>query len=342
VDKYDRSVADLVEGGVNPCPRFASPWWKDLLGLEAGEGNQWFNTEVTRKVGNGNSTSFWEVAWRGDIPFRVKYPRLFSLSNQREAKVGDLCGTLDSVMDWVFSWRCPFFVWEDRILEELLVDLGGFMRLDVPDRWWWKLEEKGSFSVSSMYRKLDEMVVTVSSTEVQLSAFTHIWKSPAPSKVIAFSWKLLRDRILTRVNLSRRHVLPLDSALSCVLCKGVPEVSDHLFLNCVTATAVWTKLLSWLGFTYHPPPDLFYHWKWRDELSRNKKIRKAYQIIWHAAIWTIWRIRNDFIFNNSPFGIDEMVEDIEVLVCRWVLSRLNLPVCLFYEWMWNPQACLVR
>jgi hypothetical protein len=77
-------------------------------------------------------------------------------------------------------------------------------------------------------------------------------------------------------------------------------------------------------------------------LSRNKKIQKGYRIIWHPAIWTIWRVRNDFIFNNSPFGIDEMVEDIKVLAWRWVLSRVNFPVSLYYEWTWNPQECLVR
>jgi hypothetical protein len=83
------------------------------------------------------------------------------LSNQREAKVGELCGPVDAEPNWALSWRRPLFVWEDNILGELLEDFGGFLRLDVPDRWWWKLEEKGSFSVSSMYRKLDELVVTV-------------------------------------------------------------------------------------------------------------------------------------------------------------------------------------
>ena len=193
------------------------------------------------------------------------------------------------------------------------------------------MEEKGSFSLSSMYKKLDGMVVAAPRTEVQLSVFTHIWKIPAPGKVVSFSWKLLRDRTLTRVNLSRRHALPPDSTLNCVLCEGVPEVSEHLFLHCVTAKADWTDLLRWLGFDYHPPPDLFHLWKWWDELSRNKKIRKGYRIICHAAIWTIWRVRNDFIFNNSTFDSDVMVEEIKVLASRWVLNRLKLPVCLYYE-----------
>lgn len=236
-----------------------------------------------------------------------------------------------------------FFIWEATILGDLMENLGGFRRSSVPDRWWWKLEDKGTFSVSSMYRKLDELRPVVHPrTEGQLKVFTSIWKSPAPTKVIAFSWKLFRDRIPTRGNLSRRHALSKNSPLNCVIYEGVPEESDHLFLHCVTATAIWTNLLRWLGFDYHPPPDLFYHWQWWNDSARNKKVRKGYRIIWHAAVWTIWKIRNDFIFNNSVCGVDEVVEAIKVLAWRWVLSRLNLPVCLFKEWTWNPEACLLR
>jgi hypothetical protein len=126
------------------------------------------------------------------------------------------------------------------------------------------------------------------------------------------------------------------------MCEGVPEASDHLFLNCVMAREVWAGILRWLGFVYHTPPDLFVHWKWWNELSGNKKIRKGYRIIWHAAIWTIWRVRNDLIFNNSTCGIEEVVKAIKVLAWRWVLNRLNLPACMFYEWTWNPQDCLLR
>ncbi|RHN44588.1 hypothetical protein MtrunA17_Chr7g0221041 [Medicago truncatula] len=60
------------------------------MSLEAGEDANWFNSEATRKVGNGNSSNFWEVAWRGEIPFRVKYPRLFALSNQKYTSSGPI------------------------------------------------------------------------------------------------------------------------------------------------------------------------------------------------------------------------------------------------------------
>ena len=31
----------------------------------------------------------------------------------------------------------------------------------------------------------------------------------------------------------------------------------------------------------------------------NKKIRKGLRMIWQAAIWLIWKARNDFVFNGG-------------------------------------------
>lgn len=61
----------------------------------------------------------------------------------------------------------------------------------------------------------------------------------------------------------------------------------------------------------------------------NKKVRKGYQLIFHAAVWSIWRVRNDRIFNNVICGVAELVEAIKVLLWRCMLSRLNVPASLF-------------
>ncbi|GKE52491.1 hypothetical protein Tco_1487647, partial [Tanacetum coccineum] len=39
------------------------------------------------KLGNGKNTSFWEVAWCGDTPFKVLYPRMFGLETQKNIDV---------------------------------------------------------------------------------------------------------------------------------------------------------------------------------------------------------------------------------------------------------------
>lgn len=141
-------------GGVIGWPSSASRWWKDLVSLAKGEEVDWFNVEVERRVGNGGTTSFWNVVWRGEVAFRDKYPRLFSISNNQEVKVSDLWIHNENGGSWGFSWRRELFVWENNLLLELLEDLDGFVwRLGV-DFWAWKLEGENLFSVKSLYSKL--------------------------------------------------------------------------------------------------------------------------------------------------------------------------------------------
>jgi len=62
------------------------------------------------------------------------------------------------------------------------------------DRWRWGLEESGIFSVKSTYDKLVGLVLEEDLWSMEeKSVFAKLWKSLAPSKVVAFSWKLLHD-----------------------------------------------------------------------------------------------------------------------------------------------------
>jgi hypothetical protein len=77
-----------------------------------------------------------------------------------------------------------------------------------PDYWSWKHISDGVFSVHSMYRYISQLHVKVGTRVVELSCIlVMIWKSIAPFKVQVFSWELLLDGILTRVNFLRRRVL---------------------------------------------------------------------------------------------------------------------------------------
>jgi hypothetical protein len=76
--------------------------------------------------------------------------------------------------------------------------------------------------------------------------------------------------------------------------------------------------------------------------ERNKKIKKGRLMVWLATVWVLWKVRNDNIFNRKIHVVEEIVEEIKVLSWRWLLSRTQFPVCLFYEWSWNPILCLSR
>ena len=71
IEKCGFSCTRLVVGEEYVWPANVSRWWGDLVRLDE---SNWFNSKLTRKVGNGVNIKFWEVAWRGEVAFREKYP----------------------------------------------------------------------------------------------------------------------------------------------------------------------------------------------------------------------------------------------------------------------------
>lgn len=66
--------------------------------------------------------------------------------------------------------------------------------------------------------------------------------------MIALAWRVLIDRVQTRIDLARKNVLLVNVALACGLCAIEEEYSSqHLFFSCVVAWQVWMKLYGWLG-----------------------------------------------------------------------------------------------
>lgn len=132
--------------------------------------------------------------------------------------MGEMGVVSDSGIHWNFTWRRHLFMWEEEVLLSLLEDLEG-ARLGIQvDAWRWKLEESGLFSVNLAYKKLEALVSSeVIWNDEERCVFDNLWKSPAPSKVVALAWKVFLNRVPTKVNLALRNVLGPETNLLCVL-----------------------------------------------------------------------------------------------------------------------------
>jgi hypothetical protein len=127
-----------------------------------------------------------------------------------------------------------------------------------------------------------------------------------------------------------------------VWCLCTTESSSHLFLHRKVAHLVWYDVFKWLGLVIVMPSNLFYLFDCVSCTATKKKIRRGFQLVWHTVIWSLWRARNNALFNNvldDPKGI---VEEIKVLTWKWSIDRLKIPPCMFYEWTWNPGDCFSR
>ncbi|GJZ98645.1 RNA-directed DNA polymerase, eukaryota, reverse transcriptase zinc-binding domain protein [Tanacetum coccineum] len=75
---------------------------------------------IRKKVGDGKCTLFWEDTWKGDVAFKVLYPRIYALDSAKSVSIID-----------------------------------GITLADMSDRWVWTMEGSGEFYVASI-RRLDK------------------------------------------------------------------------------------------------------------------------------------------------------------------------------------------
>ncbi|MCI18437.1 hypothetical protein A2U01_0039591 [Trifolium medium] len=141
------------------------------------------------------------------------------------------------------------------------------------------------FSVRRVMDPVDEFV------------FTKVWKCGAPSKVCAFSWQLLLNRIQTKDNLCFVVIIPPNLASSFALLVGC---------------------------------------------GKDKRGKECLALIWNSLMWSIWKVRNDIVFNNKEVVIDDLVDQVKTQAWKWFIGRMAKSPCLLYEWKWNPIDCFQR
>jgi hypothetical protein len=332
VAKYGAQVRTKTHWVGSEVYSRASLWWKDIRRIDIKDGESWFAPNLSRAIGNGLSTRFWLDCCVGNTPLCVRFPRLFSISSFKEGSVKEFLRDKERLCSGEWGWRRRLFEWEQIALADFAAYVPTLVLSNETDHWNWVLEGNGSFTVKSVYLMLGAVFNSDSVfNDDQLRVLNNIWRSPTPSKVIAFVWKLLRNRIPTKVNLMNRGIGVDSGNLRCVHCQGRDEDTAHLFLFCDFARRVWNSIFRWLGLVIIIPQNCFTLFDCFTSAASYKKLRAGYSLRLHAIIWAIWRSRNNVIFSNGVIDPEEVAEAAKLLSWRWGLSRHKIPICLYYE-----------
>ncbi|GLT25088.1 hypothetical protein SLA2020_002410 [Shorea laevis] len=154
-------------------------------------------------VGEGNGTLFWHDQWVGDYSLKDRFYRLFNITSNKEALISNMGEWRDVEWQWRWSWRRELFAWEIYILQELREEVQKRKLVQgQEDRWIWKQDPGGKYSVSSAYNLLNTTPIPDLPGDYNL-----IWNRRVPLKVAAFAWKVMQNRIPTKENLQKRGVL---------------------------------------------------------------------------------------------------------------------------------------
>ncbi|GKD18715.1 RNA-directed DNA polymerase, eukaryota, reverse transcriptase zinc-binding domain protein, partial [Tanacetum coccineum] len=193
---------------------------------------------IHSKLGNGVNTSFWDVAWRGDIAFKVLYPRMYALESLKSIDVASKL----SHSGLEFSFRRNPRGGAEQIRFDLLKEkVEGCVLVNMKDRWVWSLEGSGEFSVASVRKVIDGVLLPEVTSKTR-------WIKEVPIKVNVHAWKIKLDCLPTRLNISRRG-MHIESIL-CLMCGKAVESSRHLFFTCRLTSEIMRKISHWWDISY--------------------------------------------------------------------------------------------
>ncbi|GKD22429.1 RNA-directed DNA polymerase, eukaryota, reverse transcriptase zinc-binding domain protein [Tanacetum coccineum] len=270
-----------------------------------------FLSFIKKKVGNGEHTCFWEDAWLDDCPLKSSFPRLYALENVKQVSVASKIA--DSSLSSSFRRVPRGGIEEEQLL--LLVDKISLVLLSNSlDRWSWTLTSSGEFSVKSARNHIDDVLLPSHGSATR-------WVNKVPIKINILAWKVCKDILPTRFNLSLRGV-DINSIL-CPVCHMAGESSSHMFFSCNVARLLFQKITRWWDLDV---VDLFSYedWiSWLSSLRLSKGAKSILEGVIYVSWWAIWKYRNQVIFGSSPPRLHLIFDEIVLMSFTWCSNRSN-------------------
>ena len=202
------------------------------------------------------------------------------------------------------KWRRNLFDYESDLAVNFMEDITSVpIQRHVKDIMIWKADPSGVYSTKSAYRLM--MNPSTPASDVRTSIL--IWKMKIPPRAAVFTWRLLKDRLPTRVNLIRRSVIIQEAA--CPLCGQEQEEVGHLFFNCKRIVGLWWESMRWIQVVGPLPASPVDHFlQFCDGFGADIN-HSSWCGWWVALTSTIWQHRNLLIFQDKPFDSSKVMED---------------------------------
>ena len=173
------------------------------------------------------------------------------------------------------------------------------------DKWEWELESSRLFTCKSLFKHLIDRP-----TYFPFNYQHFIWKISIPNKVRVFSWLLVLKKLNTRDLLQKRQPFWSASPSWCVLCRSESEMVNHLFLQCSIAQRVWMYILQKFNVSWVLPQDVNHLIEGDFMVGRDKRTKLLWSLVLHVGFWTLWKERNQRIFEEKTGSLDNIIESV--------------------------------
>ncbi|KAL8465235.1 hypothetical protein ACS0TY_034659 [Phlomoides rotata] len=137
-------------------------------------------------------------------------------------------------------------------------------------------------------------------------------------------------------NLIKRGLLEPTNG-NCTFCWKKMETEPHIFLHCDVARQFWERILEWLGIHTVLPNHIGTHFLQFTNLLDDDNKGNLGTTIWIGIVWSIWNLRNDYIFKGNSPKVDRTVENLKIQLWFWVKSHIREKNGIsFSRWLGDP------
>ena len=271
------------------------------------------NSNIRMRIGNGERTRFWLDVWVGDSTLKLLCPRLFRISNMPNGVVAAFGFWEGLHWEWQFSWIRSFRP-QDQVEWQVLISQLQRVVFEPKeaDSFIWTPDKSGVYSVKSFYFEMAKN--TMFNSQSPLKGF---WRGLVPYRIEIFVWFATLGKLNTRSKLVRLGIIPAEN-IHCVLCGAEAEESNHLFIHCAFSSEIWRWWLGLWEVSWAFPNnvrDLFVQWR---APFGDKFFKKIWVAIFFIILWSIWKERNDRIFNGVSKHTNQIAELILLRVGWWI------------------------
>jgi len=167
------------------------------------------------------------------------------------------------------------------------------------------------------------------------------WHKQVPPKVSLFVGHLFRNQLPTKNNISRQGII---QAVANVYARGcaLQEYVDHLFICWSYFGQLWLLLRNWLSFSSVDTFRVQHHFVQFGQLCGFPHSTLSFlKLIWFSCVWTIWKERNNMIFNNKAFDLHQLLDKVRLLSFMSLKAKIINFAFDYYKWWRHPLSCMV-
>ncbi|GFP87170.1 hypothetical protein PHJA_000860700 [Phtheirospermum japonicum] len=314
-------------------------WWRDIINITTGYGGEWFYGNLERVLGNGRRISFWEEVWVGGESLKSIFPRLFSVSLDKKKNVGEMGVWEGSEWRWEWNWRRQIFDFKLNAFDDLVSLVSRCcLKEELNDAWRWRGSPTEKYVTRDAYGLLKPKEVLNQNTERMGEAFKLLWNKLVPPKVAAHGWRMVRDRLPTKLNLKKRGINLSTEETLCTFCREEEEYAEHFFFACKRSYNIWMMIFDWLNtpvaIHLKAPQNILF----QSKILKGKRGKSVSMCIWLGVVWVLWKWRNDMVHNNVEIVEDKLVEEIKARTWSWISVKDHLGSSFsFKDWLANPR-----